>query len=155
MAPEHIHTYLTSLGMLSISSDGAVITGVYLPTENLPSLPEGTDLLMNRAAEEIGEYLSGRRKTFDLPAEQEGTEFQHQVWHAITAIPYGKTKTYGEIARQIGRPGAAQAVGTACGNNRLPLLIPCHRVTAADGLGRYAGGGQLKLRLLRLEHDLA
>ncbi len=153
MAREHIHTYLTAIGMLSLCSDGNRVTGVFLPAENLPPLPEGTDVLMEHAAAEIDEYLSGRRQTFDLPLQQTGTAFQEEVWQAIAAIPYGQTVTYGALAAAIGRPGAARAVGTACAENRLPLLVPCHRVVAADGPGRYAGGSLLKTRLLKLERE--
>ena len=82
----------------------------------------------------------------------EGTEFQRSVWREIEKIPFGKTKTYLEIAKAIGKPGASRAVGSACGANPLPLLVPCHRVLASNGgLGGFSGGLDIKKKLLRME----
>ena len=93
-----------------------------------------------------------RLHTFDLPLSPGGTPFQRQVWEALTAIPYGETRTYGEVAAAIGRPRAVRAVGQADHRNPLPILIPCHRVVGADGsLTGYAGGLALKRALLALE----
>ncbi len=87
-----------------------------------------------------------------MPLGPEGTAFDHRVWDAVAAIPYGETVTYGEIARAIGSPNGARAVGTANGRNPIPIIIPCHRVVAAGGkLGGYGGGLPLKRRLLDLE----
>ena len=84
--------------------------------------------------------------------ELDGTPFQKKVWLALTKIPHGETRTYGEVAKSIGSPGAARAVGTACGANPLPILIPCHRVLAAGGkLGGYSGGLDIKKKLLACE----
>ncbi|CAN5175943.1 methylated-DNA--[protein]-cysteine S-methyltransferase [soil metagenome] len=99
--------------------------------------------------QELSEYASGRRKTFDLPLAFVGSEWQKTVWMELTRIPYGETRSYGEIADSLGRPGAARAVGGANASNNLPLVVPCHRVISADGtLGGFNGGLHLKEKLL-------
>jgi O-6-methylguanine DNA methyltransferase len=107
----------------------------------------------NRAAAlQVGEYLAGKRRAFELALDLRGTPFQRRVWDALLAIPYGETRTYGAIARAIGSPGAVRAVGAANGANPVPLVVPCHRVIAAGGrLGGFGGGLPLKARLLALE----
>lgn len=107
----------------------------------------------NRAAvAQVLEYLEGKRRRFELPLDLRGTPFQRAVWEALLAIPYGETRTYGEVASAIGRPGAVRAVGAANGANPVPLVVPCHRVVAAGGrLGGFGGGLPLKTRLLALE----
>ena len=105
-----------------------------------------------RVREELSEYVGGRRKTFDAPLAFAGSEWQKAVWIELTRIPFGETRSYGEIADTLGRPGAARAVGRANASNVLPLVVPCHRVIAADGtLGGFNGGLHLKERLL--EHE--
>ena len=108
--------------------------------------------LLKRTQEEIWEYLDGRRKYFDLPICLLGTSFQQVVWQALRDIPYGETRTYGEVAAAIGRKGAARAVGMANHVNPLPIIVPCHRVIGANGkLTGYAGGLEIKRKLLELE----
>ncbi|WP_201013591.1 methylated-DNA--[protein]-cysteine S-methyltransferase, partial [Candidatus Methanomethylophilus sp. 1R26] len=93
------------------------------------------------AAAEIGEYLAGGRKKFDVQYLQEGTSFRLDVWRALSEIPYGKTVTYAELAEASGHPGAARAAGSACAANRIPIIVPCHRVVPSDGgVGSYLGG---------------
>ena len=105
-----------------------------------------------RARSELLEYCAGARRTFDVPLVCGGSEWQNTVWHALTRIPFGQTRTYGEVAALIGRPEAARAVGRANATNRLPLVIPCHRVLDADGsLTGFGGGLHLKVRLLAHE----
>lgn len=104
------------------------------------------------AALEIEEYLAGRRRDFDFALDPPGTAFQQSVWRCLREIPYGATASYGEIARRAGRPGAARAVGAACGANPIALVIPCHRVVGTGGaLTGFGGGLALKEQLLRLE----
>jgi methylated-DNA-[protein]-cysteine S-methyltransferase len=102
-------------------------------------------------AKQLAEYFAGRRRSFDLPVETAGTEHQRAVWAYMTAIPYGETRSYGQCAAAIG--GNPREVGQACGANPVPIIIPCHRILAADGLGGYSGQGglQTKRALLALE----
>ena len=105
-----------------------------------------------RVREELLEYGAGERREFGVPLVLRGTEWQKAVWRALTHIPYGETRTYGEIAAMVGRPKSSRAVGRANATNRLPLVVPCHRVIGADGsLTGFAGGMHLKVRLL--EHE--
>lgn len=103
---------------------------------------------------QIHEYLSGSRHTFGLPIALQAAPFHRQVLKEVARIPYGATKTYGELAHRIGAPRAARAVGAANARNPLPLIIPCHRVLARNGLGGYGGGLELKKKLLILEGAL-
>ena len=98
---------------------------------------------------QIDEYFQGKRTKFDFPLDFQGTPFQVAVWRELLKIPYGETRTYGEIARNLGKPGAARAVGMANHDNRIAIVIPCHRVVGHDGsLTGYAGGLHLKQQLL-------
>jgi methylated-DNA-[protein]-cysteine S-methyltransferase len=104
---------------------------------------------------ELAEYISGRRKTFDVPLAFVGSVWQEAVWMELTRIPFGETRSYGEIADNLGRPGAARAVGRANASNVLPVVVPCHRVIASDGtLGGFNGGLHLKERLLEHERNV-
>lgn len=127
------------------------LTALHLPND--PVGPAGVETsLLARGREELLEYLEGRRRTFDLPLDLEGTPFQQKVWSALADIPYGQTITYGELARRVGCPKGSRAVGQANHRNPLPILLPCHRVVGAGGtLTGYGGGLELKEWLLRLE----
>lgn len=104
------------------------------------------------AKRQLEEYFSGRRQAFDLPLDMRGTSFQIAVWRAVAEVPFGETRSYGWIARQIGRPTATRAVGAANGVNPLPIVVPCHRVVGSDGsLTGYGGGLSAKAWLLALE----
>ncbi len=121
----------------------------------LPLFP-GESPLFERLRGQLAEYFAGRRRRFDLPLDFRGTEFQKRVWEALLRIPYGQTRGYAELAAELGRPGAARAVGHANGLNRIAILVPCHRVVNADGgLGGYGGGLWRKLRLLETERAAA
>lgn len=104
-----------------------------------------------RLQEEISEYLDRNRREFTVPLDLRATDFATSVLHEVASIPYGATRTYGEIARALNKPGGARAVGGANAHNPLPLVIPCHRVVASNGLGGYGGGLDLKRRLLAIE----
>ena len=110
--------------------------------------------LLARAREVLNAYFDGAEPEIDLPMQPAGTAFQRRVWQAMLAIPYGHTRTYGELTESAG--GVARAVGVACGANPIPILIPCHRVVAQNGLGGYSGDGgvETKVALLRLEGAL-
>jgi methylated-DNA-[protein]-cysteine S-methyltransferase len=145
-----IYSYLTLIGTVSITEDGdGNITGVYLPNDNLPSMDEFESDVISEAASQINEYLTGSRKEFELPLSYDGTPFRKSVLEAVRDIPYGETRSYSEIADAIGSPKAFRSVGTACAENPLPIIIPCHRVLpSSGGIGSYAGGSSLKKRLL-------
>lgn len=102
--------------------------------------------------EELAAYFTGQLETFSFPVDLRGSEFQLKVWHRLLTIPFGKLRTYAEIARSIRQPNATRAVGQAAGRNPVPILVPCHRVVGRDGsLVGFAGGLSVKARLLRLE----
>lgn len=110
------------------------------------------DAPFDAAKLQLSEYFNGDRSTFDLDLSPAGTAFQLRVWRALSAIPYGETRSYGEVAAAIGNPRAAMAVGGASGGNPLPIVIPCHRVIGGDGtLAGFAGGLAVKRHLLDLE----
>jgi methylated-DNA-[protein]-cysteine S-methyltransferase len=105
---------------------------------------------------QLDEYFAGTRTAFDIPMTLEGTDFQRRVWAELCAIPYGETISYGELARRVGNPKASRAVGLANGRNPVAVIVPCHRVIAADGsLGGYGGGLDRKVHLLGLEQRRA
>jgi methylated-DNA-[protein]-cysteine S-methyltransferase len=104
------------------------------------------------AERQLGEYFAGRRRTFDLKLDLMGTDFQKSVWKALLTIPFGQTRSYAEIARQVGRPSACRAVGAANGRNPVSIVAPCHRVVGSTGaLTGFGGGLDVKEALLRLE----
>jgi methylated-DNA-[protein]-cysteine S-methyltransferase len=116
----------------------------------------GANRFLAQAARELDEYFSGRRTAFSLALDFRGTEFQRQVWNALLTIPCGGTRTYAQVARQIGRPAAVRAVGAANGRNPVSIIVPCHRVVGSDGtLTGFAGGLDVKARLLALESSQA
>lgn len=108
--------------------------------------------LLVEAEAQLSDYFAGRRIAFTLPLAFEGTDFQRLIWEALLTIPFGQTRSYGEIARQIGRPGAARAVGAANGRNPISIVTPCHRVIGSSGkLTGFAGGLEVKAWLLGME----
>ncbi len=120
---------------VAVATREARVTGIrYLPPAAATLAPQNA--LAERAARQLERYRDDPDARFDLPLAIEGTPFQKSVWQAMCAIPRGRTRTYGELARALG--GEARAVGQACGDNRLPIVIPCHRVVAADGIGGFA-----------------
>ncbi len=150
-----IFLYPTVIGQIGIQESGGRLTRLYLPSDPVPpdDVPEETPALREAAAQ-LRRYLAGELKTFDLPLAPAGTAFQRLVWTLLTSIPCGETATYGELAHQAGRPGAARAVGLACRYNPLPIFLPCHRVVGAGGkLTGYRGGLELKQRLLAIEQS--
>lgn len=117
-----------------------------------PEPPHDNRQPLTTVVNQLREYFSSTRREFDLPLDIRGTDFQKAVWAEVALIPYRTTETYGEIARRIGKPGAARAVGGAVGANPLPVLIPCHRVMGAGGrLTGYGAGLEIKAALLQVE----
>jgi methylated-DNA-[protein]-cysteine S-methyltransferase len=116
------------------------------------ALYAGDHPVLAQARRQLAEYFAGERTAFELPLRARGTDFQERVWATLAGIPYGQTRSYREIAVEIGRPGAVRAVGAANGRNPIPIVIPCHRVIGADGsLTGYGGGMAIKTWLLRHE----
>lgn len=148
--------FAAPLGEILVCGDDEGLQRLVLAAEETPDPPDAQrdDAAFDDVREQVLGYIDGRRRQFSLDLTPGGSEFQRQVWAALLRIPYGETRTYGDLARRLGREGAARAIGAANGANPLPLLIPCHRVVAADGLGGYSGGIALKQRLLALEGSL-
>ena len=145
------------LGRLRLVADGDALIGVYLPDQPAPDAPDAPALpdvppVLARAAAQLAEYFAGTRRDFDVPLASRGTAFQQRVWRELARIPYGETRSYGELARALGSPSASRAVGAANGKNPISILVPCHRVIAGSGaLTGYAGGIAAKRWLL--EHE--
>ena len=141
------------LGTFFLGGEAGHIIRLYLPGDPTPRIAEHETPVLSEARRQLLEYLAGRRTAFSLPLAQDGgTPFQRQVWRALEAIPFGETRTYGQIAAAVGSPKAVRAVGQANHRNPIPIFIPCHRVVGADGtLTGYAGGLELKRSLLELE----
>lgn len=150
------------IGLLTVSVDGDYLTGLHIQGDRFFSrIPTGwihspSHPQLQRVRSQLGEYFSGSRKTFDLPLRPAGTGFRQGVWRALLAIEPGVTTTYGHLARLIGRPLAARAVGSAVGRNPICIIIPCHRVLAADGgLGGFVAGLDRKQALLAFDKAVA
>ncbi len=144
--------YETKIGEITIFENGKDITHLHFgkfvfEDANITETP-----LLKKASNQLQEYFSGKRKLFDLPLSPQGTEFQQRVWNALQEIPYGKTCSYKDIAKNIGNIKACRAVGMANNKNPLPIFIPCHRVVGANGkLVGYGGGLDIKEKLLEIE----
>ena len=143
--------YPTPLGRVSIASDGSAIIRVAFGAQQLEGSYRASTLT-NEVANQLQEYLAGKRSSFDVPLAPRGSAFQLKVWDALSTIPYGQTRTYREVAAMVGNPSALRAVGGANNKNPLPLLLPCHRVIGAHGdpVG-YVADLKIKRFLLELE----
>lgn len=142
----------TEIGPMYLVASDTALKGVFWrkPSGSLVEIEECKVLRL--AEKEIRDYLAGRLRKFTVPLDPEGTEFQQRVWLELRRIPYGQTKSYKDIATALGMPKACRAVGTANGRNPLSIIVPCHRVIAANGtLGGYAGGLPRKEQLLSIE----
>lgn len=149
------------IGPITLISDGEALVEVVLPgcepARGTDAAP-GKDPVISQARTELEQYFAGRRTQFTVPLRVEGTEFQEASWEALRAIPYGETRSYGDQAHSIGRPGAARAVGQANRRNPLPIVVPCHRVTGANGhiggyMGKWGERDSIKQWLLELEQN--
>jgi methylated-DNA-[protein]-cysteine S-methyltransferase len=155
------HTILDSpVGELTVVADGDALTGLYFPGHLRMPDPAGfgprEDAAFEETARQVAEYFTGGRTEFDLPLAPHGGAFELRVWELLRAIPYGETRSYGDLARELGDPALAQAVGSANGRNPISIVVPCHRVVGADGsLTGYAGGLDRKRYLLDLEAPVA
>lgn len=149
----------TRLGELTLTADGDALTGLYFDAHWHPPtaarLGQRVDVgepLFVQALEELDQYLDQQRTDFDVPIMLQGNAFQHQVWELIQRIPYGQTRSYGDLARELGNVNLSQRVGQCTGQNPISIVVPCHRVVGSDGsLTGYAGGLDRKRFLLGLE----
>jgi methylated-DNA-[protein]-cysteine S-methyltransferase len=148
------------VGGLTVVAEGGELVGLYF--EGHKRRPGVETFGVRReegfgaVREQLGEYFAGERREFELPIAPRGNEFQRRVWGLLTRIPYGETRSYGDLARELGDVSLSQAVGAANGLNPLSVIVPCHRVVAADGnLRGYAGGLVRKRYLLELEEPAA
>ncbi|MBC2905283.1 methylated-DNA--[protein]-cysteine S-methyltransferase [Streptomyces cupreus] len=157
----HQHTMIDSpYGPLTLVADDGVLCGLYM-TEQRHRPPEETfgdrdDTLFAEAEEQLEAYFAGELKEFTLDLRLKGTPFQRGVWNQLRKIPYGETRSYGDLADALGNPGASRAVGLANGKNPIGIIVPCHRVVGANGsLTGYGGGLDRKKRLLDFESGTA
>ena len=146
------------VGTLRLVASDKGLVAILWPNERpgrVPLAPTAEDAahpVLTRAAAQVADYFAGKLRVFDVPLDFRGTDFQRSVWQALLTIPYGETRSYGEIARQIGRPAASRAVGAANGRNPVSIIAPCHRVIGSGGaLTGFAGGLAAKRMLLDLE----
>lgn len=150
----------TPVGKVGLAASDDAVTRIFFANEcgadaKAPeSTPEAFTPLLRQAAAEMAEYFAGKRRAFTFPLAPEGTPFQRAVWDALRTIPYGETRSYKQIAAQIGRPTACRAVGMANNRNPIAIVVPCHRVVGSGGtLVGYAGGLEAKAYLLGLERE--
>jgi methylated-DNA-[protein]-cysteine S-methyltransferase len=142
----------TPVGLFGVTGSDNELAAVFLPHERHRASTGSAPRMVARAASQLEEYFSGTRREFQLQlGNVDATDFQRDVWRALEAIPYGEVRSYAEIANNIGRPRASRAVGNANHVNRYPVVIPCHRVVASNGLGGYGGGEEVKRYLLSIE----
>ncbi|MGW0533319.1 methylated-DNA--[protein]-cysteine S-methyltransferase [Streptomyces sp. NPDC003032] len=158
---ERLHTLIDSpYGPLTLVATDGVLSGLYM-TEQRHRPAEETfghrdPAPFGEAISQLEAYFAGELKDFDLPLRLDGTPFQRTVWDELQRIPYGETRTYGELAEILGKPGASRAVGLANGKNPIGVIVPCHRVVGANGsLTGYGGGLARKQRLLAFEGGTA
>ncbi|QXC60816.1 methylated-DNA--[protein]-cysteine S-methyltransferase [Aquihabitans sp. G128] len=151
--PATVFTVVPSpVGDLTLTGTGDALTGCWFeghtkPTDHSPDLRADPGPFA-AAVEQLEAYFAGELRRFDLVLEPSGSPFQHRVWEQLRAIPYGETRSYGQLATALGDPGLSRAVGTANGRNPLSIIVPCHRVIGADGSLTGFGGGLPRKRLL-------
>lgn len=145
--------YMTPVGEITVVENGRAITGISYGHHTFPNAKQMQTTLLKKAGEQLSEYFSGQRFEFDLPFEFEsGSPFEQKVWSALFEIPYGQTRTYGDIAQSIKHSKSCRAVGRANKYNPIMVCCPCHRVIGSQGhLMGYAGGLERKKHLLALE----
>jgi len=162
-----VHSFQTAMGPVRTAATSNGLAVVSLPGQSRSSFEATLNRLFPgyrrqaggsinlRAERQIQDYLDGRCHRFTIKLDIQGTAFQRLALQQVATIPYGRTMSYGQIAEAIGHPKASRAVGSANAGNHLPIVIPCHRVVASNGLGGYGGGLPMKIKLLRMEGALA
>lgn len=148
----HCSTVITPVGVWGVEGDEEVVTRIYLPHEKSQATKGPAPRAVAIAREQLREYFDGERTSFSVSLSTvKATSFQHDVWAALSTIPFGEVRTYADIAAAVKRPRATRAVGNANHVNPWPVIVPCHRVVAKTGLGGYGGGDEVKRFLLDLE----
>ncbi|GGO07057.1 methylated-DNA--[protein]-cysteine S-methyltransferase [Micromonospora parathelypteridis] len=144
------------IGEFSVATDGASVCGTHFGRVDTAT-DEPNGVLSRQAVAELRAYFAGELTAFTVPVSMpRGSDFERAVWREMTLIPYGETLTYGEVARLVGDPGAARAVGVACNRNPVPVIVPCHRIVGVGGkLVGFGGGLPRKVKLLELEAGVA
>ena len=158
-ATERFSTVIESpVGELTLVASETGLLAILWENDNPARVPLGTPIvrpghpLLSLAEKELREYFAGTRRTFSVPLDMRGTPFRVQVWRALTRIPFGETRTYRQLAAEVGNPKASRAVGAANGRNPISIIVPCHRVIGSNGgLTGFAGGLERKALLLELE----
>lgn len=146
------YVYAMPQGRMTIIDSGGAVVRIGFGVLDVEGSALSPTALTNEAATQLMEYFAGKRRTFSLPLAPNGTPFQKEVWQALSSIPYGQTRSYADIAAQVGRPKAFRAVGMANNRNPIPIVIPCHRVVGSSGdMVGYAYGTKIKRYLLELE----
>ncbi|MEL7567858.1 MAG: methylated-DNA--[protein]-cysteine S-methyltransferase [Dehalobacterium sp.] len=148
-----VYFYTCPVGKIGIEANEEAITHLYIKNDiSLPDAEVHLTPIIKEAKAQVDAYFAGRLREFDLPLAPTGTEHMKKIWRLLCEIPYGETRTYGQIAVQAGNPKAARAVGQANHNNPIPIIVPCHRVIGANGkLVGFGGGLEMKRQLLMLE----
>lgn len=154
----YVHKFIGSpVGQLKLIGDDRGLAAILWENDNpkrvrLQSREDNSHPVLAEAEQQLNEYFSGKRKSFSLSLNPVGTEFQKKVWAALREIPFGETRSYGELAKQIGNGNASRAVGAANGKNPISIIVPCHRVIGSSGkLTGFAGG--LKAKQILLDHE--
>jgi methylated-DNA-[protein]-cysteine S-methyltransferase len=157
VGPTHLRRLESPIGRIEVVGNGEAIVSLSIEKDGkLPwdELPEQSDEILDRAAEQLSEYFDGHRHDFDLPLSLAGTAFQLAVWEQLVALDFGEVVSYGELGMATGRPTAGRAVGGAVGANPIPIIVPCHRVLGSDGrITGYSGGEGIPTKSWLLEHE--
>lgn len=147
-----IRTVATPVGALTLRSDGEAITKVSWVDHDKPPPTDEPDSLCDLAAEELLAYFSGNLTIFTVPISLKGSDLQTRIWDIMRGIPFGEVLTYGDVAKAVG--SEPQAVGTACGQNPIPVIVPCHRIVGAGGkLTGFSGGKGIETKAFLLDHE--
>ncbi|GBD89339.1 methylated-DNA--protein-cysteine methyltransferase, constitutive [bacterium BMS3Abin04] len=156
MSTKYITYLKTPIGLIKITADDNAVNSVLFVFDDTEMEEENLNLVLTQCKTELAEYFAGKRKAFDVPIHQEGTEFQKKVWNELIKIPYGKTVSYNDLAKALDNVKSIRAVGAANGKNQISIIVPCHRVIGSDGsLTGYAGGLWRKKWLLDHEKEFS
>jgi methylated-DNA-[protein]-cysteine S-methyltransferase len=155
--PQFLRRMESPIGRILLTGDGSAVTSLTIERQGalpLDGEPDRPDDVLETAVTQLTEYFDGGRRSFDVPVLTRGTEFQQAVWRYLSGLPFGAVSSYGEIGRTTGRPTAGRAVGGAVGANPVPILVPCHRVLAANRrITGYSGGNGIPTKVWLLDHE--